>query len=169
MWISSWLCGAFENVDHGALYHKLWRSDMTGEHGVWFIVFKWQISVCQSSRWLQLCRISCEWSTPWYSFRPFTFFYLMRIMMRNTYDIAESDIVSFVDDTRVYRGVSDTSNCDTLQKDLDTVYKWASNNNMSFNYFKFKHTSSLLGIWEYICLVIFFLLTCFMLVTYVKG
>ena len=35
----------------------------------------------------------------------------------------ESDVVSFADDTRVYRGVSDTSYCDILRRDLDKVYK----------------------------------------------
>ena len=38
----------------------------------------------------------------------------------------KSDIVIFADDTRVYGGVSDKSDCDIL------VYKWACNNNMLF-------------------------------------
>ena len=34
----------------------------------------------------------------------------------------ESDVVSFEEDTRVYSDVSDTSDCDILQRDLDKVY-----------------------------------------------
>ena len=45
-------------------------------------------------------------------------------------DVGVESGVSFAYDTRVYRGVSDVSDCANLQKDLDLVYKWASNNNM---------------------------------------
>ena len=37
----------------------------------------------------------------------------------------ESDIISFADDTRIYRGVNDTNGSENLQSDLDTVYLWA--------------------------------------------
>ena len=48
-------------------------------------------------------------------------------------DIACSKLISFADDTRVYNEISDTEDCDSLQRDLNSVYKWASDNNMFFN------------------------------------
>ena len=53
-------------------------------------------------------------------------------------DINHSSVVSFADDTRVYRQIND---CDCLQYDLDNVYTWPTTNNMVFNDGKFQHIS----------------------------
>ena len=42
-------------------------------------------------------------------------------------------------ETRVYNQISDTEDCDSLQRDLNSVYKWASDNNMFFNAKKFHY------------------------------
>ena len=47
-------------------------------------------------------------------------------------DVSSSKLVSFADDTRLYSGVGDVTDCDNLQFDLGTVYDWASSNNMFF-------------------------------------
>ena len=53
---------------------------------------------------------------------------------RGTYrDVVSSKLISFADDTRVYSQIADTEDCDSLQQDLNAVYKWASDNNMFFN------------------------------------
>ena len=44
--------------------------------------------------------------------------------------VSDSNLISFADDTRLYSGVGDVTDCDNLQFDLDTVYDWASSNNM---------------------------------------
>ena len=43
---------------------------------------------------------------------------LFLILIHNIDIRVECDVVNFVDDTRVYRGVNDVSDCDILQKDL---------------------------------------------------
>ena len=48
-------------------------------------------------------------------------------------DISSSSIVSFADDIRLYHGISNVDDCSFLQNDLNSVYDWASSNNMSFN------------------------------------
>ena len=48
-------------------------------------------------------------------------------------DVSASNLISFADDTRLYSGVGDITDCDNLQFDLDNVYDWASSNNMLFN------------------------------------
>ena len=40
---------------------------------------------------------------------------------------------SFADDTRVQRGVTSSSDCSSLQEDLQQIYSWAQNVNMAFN------------------------------------
>ena len=55
---------------------------------------------------LQLYSTSCKWKLPGYS-------------LGHDIDISGESDVSFADDTRVYRDVSDTSDCDILHRDLD--------------------------------------------------
>ena len=54
-------------------------------------------------------------------------------------DVVSSKLISFADDTRVYSQIADTEDCDSLQQDLNAVYKWASDNNMFFNAKKFHY------------------------------
>ena len=44
----------------------------------------------------------------------------------------------FADDTRVQRGVTSSSDCSSLQEDLQQIYSWAQNVNMTFNSEKFE-------------------------------
>ena len=48
-------------------------------------------------------------------------------------DIASSKLISFADGTRLYNQSSDTEDCDSLQWDLNPVYKWVCETNMFFN------------------------------------
>ena len=45
-------------------------------------------------------------------------------------DVSTSKLASFSDDTRLYSGVGDVTDCDNLQPDLNAVYDWVSSNNM---------------------------------------
>ena len=53
-------------------------------------------------------------------------------------DVTSSFLSSFADDTRVSKGVLGVSDCSALQGDLEAIYKWATDNNMSFNSNKFE-------------------------------
>ena len=48
-------------------------------------------------------------------------------------DVDSSKRISFADDTRVYRQIADIEDCESLQQDLNSVYKWASDNNVFVN------------------------------------
>ena len=52
---------------------------------------------------------------------------------------SSSSIVSFAGDTRLYHGISNVDDYSFLQHDLNSVYDWASCNNMSFNAQKFQY------------------------------
>ena len=54
-------------------------------------------------------------------------------------DVVNSFISSFADDTRVGRGVKSPADMRKLQSDLQSVYRWATQNNMVFNSEKFEH------------------------------
>ena len=87
----------------------------------------WQISICQSFRWLQLCSTSVKWSAPGYSFGPFIFYGMGSSALRMT---PESTAVLVTHQIMIF-----------YKRGLDKVYKWACNNNMSFNSLKFMHVS----------------------------
>ena len=44
--------------------------------------------------------------------------------------ITSSSMASLADDTRLYYGISNVDDCAILQNDLNSVYEWASDNNM---------------------------------------
>ena len=54
-------------------------------------------------------------------------------------DVSASKLVSFADDTRLYSGIGDVTDCDNIQLDLNAVYDWVSSNNMFFNSKKFSY------------------------------
>ena len=54
-------------------------------------------------------------------------------------DVDASKLISFADDTRVYRQIADIEDCESLQQELKSVYKWASDNNLFFNAKKFHY------------------------------
>ena len=54
-------------------------------------------------------------------------------------NIASCFLASFADDTRIWRGISGVSDASALQRDLEAVYQWAEDNNMSFNNLKFEN------------------------------
>ena len=56
-------------------------------------------------------------------------------------DISASNLIDFADDTRLYSSVGDVTDCDNLQFDQDTVYDWASSDNMFFNSKQFSYVS----------------------------
>ena len=56
-------------------------------------------------------------------------------------DISSSKLISFADDTRIYSKITDVSDCDNLQFDLNMIYDWAITNNMFFNAQKFHYVS----------------------------
>ena len=55
--------------------------------------------------------------------------------------ITLSKLVSFADETRVYSNIAEADDCDNLQYDLNSIYKWAVHNNMFLNSEKFLYNS----------------------------
>lgn len=56
-------------------------------------------------------------------------------------DISEgvkANIKVYVDDTKIKRGIQNEDDVEDLQRDLESLYKWAKKNNMTFNGSKFQ-------------------------------
>ena len=118
-------------LHHGILLHKVKELGITGKLGQWFYHF-----LTNRKHFVRLPGgVSCD--HPVISgvpqgtvLGPLLFIIMIADINK---DIACSKLISFADDTRVNNEISDTEDCDSLQRDLNSVYKWASDNNMFFN------------------------------------
>ena len=128
---------AFDKVDHGILLHKVKDLGITGKLGQWFYHF-----LTNRKHFVRLPGGLSE-DHPVISgvpqgtvLGPLLFIIMIADINR---DIDSSKLISFADDTRVYRQIADIEECELLQQDLNSVYKWASDNNMFFNAKKFHY------------------------------
>ena len=119
---------AFDKVDHGILLHKLRAVGITGNIGIWLFHF-----LTDRSHFARLPGGISE-DHPVLSgvpqgtvLGPLLFLIMISDIDK---DVSASKLVSFADDTRLYSGVGDVTDCDNLQLDLNAVYDWASSNNM---------------------------------------
>ena len=127
---------AFDKVDHGIVLKKLSLLGIRGK------ILKW-IKSFLSSR-TQMVLVNGVLSDPaavtsgvpqGSVLGPLLFLILIGDIDK---DIAYSFLSSFADDTRLLRKVSGVREASSLQTDLEAVYKWAEDNNCSFNNKKFE-------------------------------
>ncbi len=130
---------AFDKVDHGILLHKLRSMGVTGKLGTLFFNF-----LADRKHFVRLSG-GVSTMSPVLSgvpqgtvLGPLLFLILMSDISMN---VNSSRIISFADDTRLYTAIHAEDDCDSLQKDLNVVYNWASLNNMEFNANKFNYVS----------------------------
>ena len=119
---------AFDKVNHGILLHRFRAVGTTGNIGIWLFHFLTDISyfvrfpggISEDHPVLSGVPQGTVLS-------PLLFLIMISDIDK---DVSASKLVSFADDTRLYSGVGDVTDCDNLQLDLNTVYDWASSNNM---------------------------------------
>ena len=121
---------AFDKVDHGILLHKLRSLGISGNIGIWLYHF-----LTNRSHFVRLPG-GISKDHPVMSgvpqgtvLGPLLFLIMIADIDKG---VSDSNLISFADDTRLYSGVEDVTDCDNLQFDLDTVYDWASSNNSIF-------------------------------------
>ena len=121
---------SLDKVDHGVLLHKIKMLDITGKLGVWLYNF-----LTGRTHFVRL-QGGVIFDSPVISgvpqgtvLGPLLFIILMCDINSG---ITSSSIVSFADDTRLEYGISNVDDA-ILQNDLNSVYEWASDNNMLFN------------------------------------
>ena len=127
---------AFDKVDHGILMHKLKNFGIIGKVAQWVHNFlhdrKQQVAV-ENTLSSELPVIS---GVPQGTvLGPLLFLILISDINQN---VKYSKVSCFADDTRVLKGISTIDDREKLQSDLETIYKWAIDNNMCFNSSKFE-------------------------------
>ena len=131
---------AFDKVETGVLLHKLRDSKVVGKVGIW--LGKFLDSSCRQQAVAVEGRLSGL--SPVISGVPQgtvlgPILFLLHISCIAREVSSESTVSSYVDDTRVTRVItSPSSDCPSLQQDLQAVYRWAQDVNMVFNGDKFE-------------------------------
>ena len=123
-------------VDHGILLNKLKKIGINGKIGVWIHNFLSNRQQCVAVNGTTPSEAQGRSGVPQGSvLGPLLF--LMHISDIN-YEIADSTVSCFADDTRILLGIKDEEDAQMLQHDFQKLYKWADTNNMKFNANKFE-------------------------------
>ena len=127
---------AFDKVDHGIVLKKLSLLGIRGK------LLEWIKSFLSSRTQMVLVNGFLSDPSPVTSgvpqgsvIGPLLFLVLIGDIDKN---VAHSFLSSFADDTRLLREVKGVRDASSLQKDLESVYQWAEDNNASFNEKKFE-------------------------------
>ena len=130
---------AFDKVDHGILLHKARQLGVSGRLGVWLHNF-----LSNRTQFVAVNGVTSSEShvisgVPQGSvLGPLLFLIHIHDINKN---INHSHVASFADDTRVLKETPNINESQLLQTDLNKIYKWAKENNMTFNDAKFEHLS----------------------------
>ena len=119
---------AFDKVDHGILLHKLRAVGIIGNICIWLFHF-----LTERSHFVRMSRGISEdhpvlSGVPQVTDLGSLLFLIMISDIDN--DVSASKLVSFADDTRLYSGVGDVTDCDNLQLVLNAVHDWTSSNHI---------------------------------------
>ena len=127
---------AFDKVDHGITLHKFSSLGIKGSLGRWihtFLTNRYQSVVIEGKISKPKPVIS---GVPQGSvLGPLLFLILIGDIDK---DVASAFLSSFADDTRIGRGITSDADINLLQADLESIYRWSTENNMSFNSDKFE-------------------------------
>ena len=127
---------AYDKVDHGILLNKLKNIGINGKIGVWIHNFLSNRQQCVAVNVTTSSEAQVRIGIPQGSvLGPLLF--LIHISDIN-YEIADSTVSCFADDTRILLGIKDEEDIQMLQNYLHKLYKWADTNNMKFNANKFE-------------------------------
>ena len=126
---------AFDKVDIGILLRKAKALGITGRLGRWinaFLTGRKQV-VIVNGRKSQISHVIS--GVPQGTvLGPLLFLiYISDISLG-----VEANMKVYVDDTKIKQGISNEGSVEELQKDLEKLYKWARDNNMTFNGTKFQ-------------------------------
>ena len=130
---------AFDKCDHGVIAHKLRAFGIGGKVGIWIHQFLTQRQ--------QQVRLSGhlsekEWvvsGVPQGSvLGPLLFTILI---LDIDVGVLTSAILTYADDTKIFKAIENLKDAELLQDDLATLYTWSTTNNQDFNAKKFESMS----------------------------
>ena len=127
---------AFDKVDHSILLEKVKKHKIGGKIGLWISEFlkgrKFRVVAngCMSREEDVISGV------PQGTVLAAMLFVIMISDIDE--DVKKCIVRSFADDTRVNKKISNENDKELMQKDLETIYKWARKNKMKFNEGKFE-------------------------------
>ena len=126
---------AFDKVDIGILLRKAKALGITGKLGSWihaFLTGRKQVVLVngRKSRMSDVLSGVPQGTV----LGPLLFL----IYIADISEGVEANIKVYVDNTTIKRGIENEEDVESLQRYLETLYKWTDNNNMSFNGSKFQ-------------------------------
>ena len=123
---------AFDKVDHKILLQKIKALGFTGKLGRWlhsFLVNRYQSVIVNGKKSI---KVPVSSGVPQGSvLGPLLFLILIGDI---NYELKHSFLSSFADDTRLSKGVNSNEDSQLLQDDLNSVFDWASINNVLQRY-----------------------------------
>ena len=126
---------AFDKVDIGILLRKVKSLGITGKLGRWihsFLTGRQQVVIVNGRKSKVSDVIS---GVPQGTvLGPLLFL----IYISDISEGVKAKLKVYVDDTKVMRSIKDETEVEELQEDLETMYKWADTNTMTFNGAKFQ-------------------------------
>ena len=127
---------AFDKVDIGILCHKLKELGIHGNLAIWIYNFLTNRKQAVIANGAKSSSSAVKSGVPQGTvLGPLLFLIMINDIDEN---ISESIISIFADDTRVTKVINKEEDLESFQEDLDKLYNWAENNNMTFNGTKFE-------------------------------
>ena len=122
---------AFDKVDIGILCHKLKELGIHGNLAIWIYNFLTNRKQAVIAIGAKSSSSAVKSGVPQGAvLGPLLFLIMINDIDEN---ISESIISIFADDTRVTKVINKEEDLESFQEDLDKLYNWAENNNMTFN------------------------------------
>ena len=125
---------AYDKVDHGVLLHKLKQVGIVGPIGRWIHNFltnrKQQVMIKGRKSKISYLKSGVPQGSV---LGPLLFL----IYIGDIADNVDSEVLVYVDDSKIKKNINQTEDVEQFQNDLDTLYIWAQANNMKFNGEKF--------------------------------
>ena len=128
---------AFDTVDHGILLRKLRTIGVSGPLIRWISCFlhdRWQAVVVEG----EVSEASRVVSGVPQGTVLGPLLFLVHISDIDR-EVSHAFVKSFADDTRISLPICKSADGHLMQEDLETIYNWATRNNMKFNGSKFEH------------------------------
>lgn len=127
---------AFDKCDFGIIMHALKTYGIIGKMGIWIHSFLTNRSQFVCANGIASSEIKVVSGVPQGTVIAPVIFILLLTNIDSSLQIAKA--VSFADDTKVSAKIRNANDANFLQLDLQSIYKWAENNNMEFNGSKFQ-------------------------------
>ena len=123
-------CKAYDKVNHGILMHKLRALGITGKLGRWVLAFITERKQIVLVKGMASEESIMKSGIPQGSvLGPLLFL----VFIGDLYENVTASLLIYVDDSKVKEAVKNEDEVETLQDNLDKIYKWEQENNMKFN------------------------------------